>query len=138
MKVLNYVFFFSALVLSSCTMMTNITKGSKYGAIVGRPLVIKNPMKLYEIDFQLNGYKDRHDIGSDVGGQPLVGLVQPGETLIFDRIVRFSTVDAQHLSAEGTIRFNGKSYPIAFHLIDGDSAEKDNWKTLEYYFVNPR
>ena len=67
----------------------------------------------------------------------MVGIVQPGASLVFDRIVRISTVDGQNLSAEGTIRFKGNSYPIAFHMLDGESAEKDNWKTLDYYFVNP-
>ncbi len=128
---------FLPLLLFSCALKTDVTKTSRYRAAVGHTLVTKVPLKLYDIDYQLNGYRDRYDIGDQVLGQPLIGIVPAGHPLLFQRIIWFSSLDTSKQSLEGIIDFRGKTYPIAYDLSDSENDESNMWKSLHHDFVIP-
>jgi len=104
---------------------------------VGHALVTRVPLRLYEIDYQLNSYRDRYDIGDQVLGQPLVGIVPAGHPVLFQRIISFNGIDEKKLSLEGIIDFRGKTYPIAYSMSAGEDDVGDVWKSLHYNFVIP-
>src|SRR4051812_6978773 len=99
------------VLFSSCTYSMNIGNEPVYKWIVGKPVLLKRPMNLNEIDFNLNGYTNRHDLGSQVGGIPLVGTVPAGHKVLFERAVRKRGPSATSDYLEGSIDFQGRSYP---------------------------
>ena len=61
------------LFLASCGNM-DISNETKFKNLVGHSIVLRRPQNLYEIDYQLNGYRDRYELGG-YGTEPLVGVV---------------------------------------------------------------
>ena len=108
-----------------------------FKTVVGHPIKTKVPLKLYQLDFQLNGLKDRYEFGGEVGGQQLVGVVPAGHTVIFEKAVQHKSSDVTFERLDGKIEFQGKSYPISYFLGTSNCKISDCWKGLRYDFVLP-
>ena len=104
------------LFLGSCVTKIDISKEALFKNVVGRPIRTKTPLNLYEIDFQLNGYKDRYQLGGQISAQPLVGIIPTGSSVFFDRAIRRTDMGVSSLYLEGCIPFQTKTYPIACFL----------------------
>jgi len=50
-------------ILASCSAKMDISKDSRFKNLVGHSVTTRVPLKLYEIDYQLDGYKDRYSLG---------------------------------------------------------------------------
>ena len=137
MKRLIALLFLLPLALASCEINRNISRDARFKNLVGRPIVTRVPLKLYEIDYQLNGLKDRYALGGEVGGQPLVGIVPTGYSVFFEKAMRRDIPDASFERLDGVVEFRGKSYLISYFLGLSGKSSSDFWKGLRYDFVIP-
>jgi len=121
--------------MASCAIKNDISRDGRFKTLVGHPIKTKAPLKLYQINYQLNGYSDRYELGGEVLGQPLVGIVPVGHSVLFERAIRRSSPDVSVERLEGVILFQGKSYPISYDLGLSDQDSSNFWKGLHYDFI---
>ena len=107
----------SVVALSACSMNTNITSDSRFINIIGIPIRTKTPLRLYAIDYQRSGNRDRCDFTeTEYVGDELIGVVPAGHPVRFDKVFRRNEAGGSWERMEGEITFCGKIYPIAYDL----------------------
>ena len=123
--------------LVSCAQRINISKDARFKNLVGCTISSRVPLKLYEIDYQIDGYRDRYSLGGEVGGQPLVGIVPAAHPVFFEKAIRRIGVGGSSEYLEGVIKFEKRAYPFAYHLGLSGGKTSDYMKGLHYDFVFP-
>ena len=125
------------LLLAACATTKDISGDSRFVYLIGHPVKTRVPLKLYQINYQLNSYSDRYELGGEVGGLPLVGIVPAGHSVLFDKAIRRNGSDASFERLEGRIKLHGASYPISYDLGLSGRDPTDVWKCLHYDFQFP-
>jgi len=138
MKKLSFLLLFVSFLLCACSHV-DISHQSDFRNIVGHYITTKTPQNLYQIDYQLNGYKDRYDLGDDQKGNTLVGVVPPGSSVFIERAVADMGINSVNQYFEGTLEFDGKRYPVAISFLpDGTIGFKFwKWMNANYTIAQP-
>jgi len=134
MKILISFLLLISLFLIPCFGQPKVSREVTVKDIIGYPVRLKRPLRLYEINYQLSGYKNRYLFGANIHDQPLVAIIPAGHIVCFDKIVERSGLNAAGEGLEGSIKFNGKIYPIYFSLGLGDSPENIR-KSINFNFL---
>jgi len=126
-----------SFLLVGCSTKIDISSNARFKNLIGHSLNTRVPLKLYEIDYQLSGSKNRYELGGNVLGRPLVGILPKGNSVLFERAVCRNGWSASTEHLEGAIKFRGETYPITYFLGLRGQDSYSFWKGLDYDFVIP-
>ena len=113
----------ATIICQSCNHNVNISRNPAYSGIIKRDLVTKRSLNLYPIDYNMNSYRDRHELGTWMLGVPLIGVIQPGHHVYFERAIRQDGFNKPGLEdLNGHIIFRGVNYQISYSV----GAPSDN------------
>ena len=119
----SFLVILAALIFQSCSYNVNISRNPEYSGIIKRDLVTKRSLNLYPIDYNMNSYRDRHELGTWMLGVPLIGVIQPGHHVYFERAIRrdgFNQPGLENLN--GYLIYKDINYPISYSV----GAPSDN------------
>ena len=124
--------------------MTIETKSDpRFKAILGRDVLTKRPLRLYRIDPNLTGDNTHHCViagyypfSETDSGQ--IGVIPKQHAVRFDKLRRTRALSAGSESLIGTVRFEGKTYPISYKLgLIGDDTNA-GWRRIYLSFDMPK
>jgi hypothetical protein len=115
----------------------DVSKDPRFQNIVKRSITTKRPLRLYDINPSLDSYRDRYQLGGNIMGEPLVGIVPTGRSVYFERVIRRNGVNVSSEYLEGTVEYKNKMYPIAVFLGLSEGNCKDFWTSLHYNYNIP-
>ena len=122
----------------SCNMKQDIASDIGLNCIVGKTIKTRLNLNLYEIDPQLSGYKDRNDLGGDITGFPIVGVIPPGHPVYIERVVRLFGPNLSADYLEGCLEYKNKRYSFNYYLgLSGKSREIYN-SNINRHFIIPK
>ena len=127
-----------SFIFASCVTKLNISNENGLKKMIGHSVNTRIPLKLYELNYQISGYKNRYELGGNVLGQPLVGVVPAGHSVFFEKAICRNGPAASTEHLEGNLEFRGKNYPIAYFLGLRNQDSSRIWKGLNYDFVIPK
>lgn len=129
MKAFTHLSFMAAIPLVACTFNSDISNDIRLSPLIGKPLITKEPLRLYGIDYQRSSNEDLYDLTKvNYGDEDLIGMIPVGSNVRFEKAMKRSGGGRAWERFEGQVSYKDESYTIAYNL--GLAAYPDGWRRV--------